>query len=69
MQDIVMPEDVNVAMNFRILELEARCASLERVLSLPHVSEALKGQIRPYILNMEEDLRALHRGLERMFWI
>jgi hypothetical protein len=69
MQDIFMGVDLNRAMNFRILELEAQRASLERVLTLPNVSEALKGRIRPYMLNLEVDLGALHHGLDRMFWI
>jgi hypothetical protein len=69
MQDIFMPDDLDGAMSFRILELEAQRASLERVLTLPTVSETLKGRIRPYILNMEVDLQALHRGLDRMFWM
>ena len=69
MQDIFIRDDLNGAMRFRILELEAQRAGLERVLTLPHVSEALKGWIRPYVLNIEVDLRALHHGLDRMFWI
>jgi hypothetical protein len=69
MQDIFMQDDVNGAMTFRILELEAQRTSLERVLTHPNVSETLKGRIRPYILNLEVDLRALHHGLDRMFWI
>jgi hypothetical protein len=69
MQDIFIREDLNGAMNFRILELEAQRARLERVLTLPNVSEALKGRIRPYVHNIEVDLRALHHGLDRMFWI
>jgi hypothetical protein len=69
MQDILVRDDLNGAMSFRILELEAQRASLERVLTLPNVSESLKGRIRPYILNIEVDMRALHHGLDRMFWI
>jgi hypothetical protein len=67
MQDIFM-QDLNGVMSFRILELEAQRTSLERVLTLPNVSEILKERIRPYILNMEVDLRALHHSLDRMFW-
>jgi len=69
MQDIFMPDDLDGAMSSRILELEAQRASLERVLTLPNVSEALKGRIRPHILNIEGDLQALHHGLDRMFWV
>jgi hypothetical protein len=69
MQDIFVRDDLNGAMNFRILELEAQRASLERVLTLPNVSEGLKGRIRPYILSIEVDLQALDHGLDRMFWI
>ena len=69
MQDILARDDLNGAMSLRILELEAQRASLERVLTLPNVSESLKGRIRPYILNIEVDLRALHHGLDRMLWI
>ena len=63
-----MQDDLNGFMSFRILELEAQRTSLERVLTLPNVSEILKERIRPYILNMEVDLRALHHSLDRMFW-
>ena len=69
MQDIFVGDDLNGAMGFRILELEAQRASLERVLTLPNVSEALKGRIRPYILSIEGDLQALDHGLDRIFWI
>jgi hypothetical protein len=69
MQDILIREDLNGAMGFRILELEAQRAGLERVLTLPNVSEALKGRIRPYILSIEVDLKALDHGLDRIFWI
>ena len=69
MQDMFIQNDLNDAMSNRILELEAQRASLERLLTTPNVSEALKGQIRPYILNIEVDLQALHHGFERMFWI
>ena len=48
-----MQDDLNGVMSFRILELEAQRTSLERVLTLPNVSENLKERIRPYILNME----------------
>jgi hypothetical protein len=69
MQDIFMQDDLNGGITSRILELEAQRTSLERVLTHPNVSETLKGQIRPYILTLEVDLRALHHGLDRMFWI
>jgi hypothetical protein len=69
MWDILVRDDLNGAMSFRILELEAQRASLERVLTFPNVSESLKGRIRSYILNIEVDLRALHHRLDRMFWI
>ncbi len=69
MQDIFIRDDLNGAMRSRILELESQRAGLEHVLTLPNVSEALKGWIRPYVLNIEVDLRALHHGLDRMFWI
>jgi hypothetical protein len=68
MQDIFMQDDLNGVMSFRILELEAQRTSLERVLTLPNVSEILKERIRPYILNMEVDLQALRHSLDRMFW-
>jgi hypothetical protein len=68
MQDIFMPNNLNGAQSFRILELEAQRASLERVLTLPNVSEALKLRIRPCLLHIEVDLRALRPGLHRMFW-
>ena len=68
MQDIFVGDDLNGAMGFRILELEAQRASLERVLTLPNVSEALKGRIRPYVLSIEVDLQALDHGLDRIFW-
>jgi hypothetical protein len=68
MQDILMQDDLNGVMSFRILELEAQRTSLERVLTLPNVSEILKERIRPYILNMEVDLQALRHSLDRMFW-
>jgi hypothetical protein len=64
-----MQDNLNGAMTLRILELEAQRTSLERVLTHPCVSETLKGQIRPYILNIEVDLGALRHGLDRMFWI
>jgi hypothetical protein len=67
MQDIFMPNDLSGAKSCRILELEAQRASLERVLALSHVSEALKLRIRPRLLYIEVDLRALRRGLHRMF--
>jgi len=63
-----MQDDLNGVMSFRILELEAQRTSLERVLTLPNVSEILKERIRPYILNMEVDLRALRHSSDRMFW-
>ena len=64
-----MQDDLNGAINFRIFELEAQRTSLEGVLTLPHVSETLKERIRPHILNIEVELRALRHGLDRMFWI
>ena len=64
-----MLDDLDRAMSSRILKLEAQRASLERVLTLPNVSEALKGRIRPYILDIEGDLQAFHHGLDRLFWI
>jgi hypothetical protein len=66
---MVMQDNLNGAMTLRILELEDQRTSLERVLTHPRVSETLKGQIRPYILNIEVDLQALRHGLDRMFWI
>jgi hypothetical protein len=63
-----MPNDLNDAKSFRILDLEARGASLERVLTLPNVSEALKLRIRPCLLHIEVDLWGLRRGLHRVFW-
>jgi hypothetical protein len=68
MQDIFMPNNLNGAKSFRILELEAQRASLERVLTLPNISEARKLRIRPSLLQIEVDLRTLRRGLHRMFW-
>ena len=54
-----MPDDLDGAMSASVLELEAQRASLERVLALPNISEALKGRIRPCLRKLEADLHNL----------
>lgn len=68
MQDILVRDGLNGAMTCRVLKLEAQRASLERVLTLPNVSEARRARIRPSLLHIEVDLRALRRSLHRIFW-